>query len=111
MKTAQVTVLFLSGAALLSCASPKITKHEAATLPPYALCKEYKRWSDAYASPAVDVDRERTAESLKMLYAIINERNIDCHKELQIDTAKPERKGNSIVNCFPNQATGGITCF
>jgi hypothetical protein len=110
MKIARATII-ISSVALLSCVSPKITKQEASELPPYTLCKEYRRWSDTYASPAADVDRKKTAESLKMIYEVISKRNIDCNKELQIEATPSTSEEKSMINCIPNQVTGGITCF
>lgn len=49
---------------------------------------------------------------LKLLSAEINRRGIDCPKILSSTGATDKNSRQPrIVNCFPNQATGGVTCF
>lgn len=111
MKNTKVICFVCISIFLTSCVSPNITKESASKLPPYPLCKEYKKWSDVYAGNTADVDKEKTAEKLRMMYEVIKEREIDCNKELLIDIENTKSNKKSIVNCVPNQFTGGITCF
>ncbi len=81
-----------------------------------SLCEQQKFNSDQLALSwglrAGGRSIESIQSDLKLLSAEITKRQIDCPKILSSSTTNNKVNGKSkIVNCFPNQATGGVTCF
>jgi len=95
---------------LVGCAAPSITPETADKLPPYTLCKEYRHWSDIYAAPT-GYSKESILKRLNVIYASVKKRKLDCKSELRNDSKKIAPVRKRPMNCFPNAATGGVTCL
>ena len=110
-------IILLVTLSMYGCAAPTIKQETADSLPPYTLCQEYKNSSKMYVmgSAASGYSQKSVTERLMVVYSAIQERDIDCKSELSIDALdQPKSRSKSkskMVNCVPNEATGGVTCL
>ena len=108
----KLIILFLT-LSIYGCSAPAINQDAADSLPPYTLCKEYKKWSEVYVagSAMTGYTEKSVTERLNVVYSAIKKGDIDCKAELAIDANDQPKTQSKMVNCFPNQATGGVTCL
>ncbi len=83
-----------------------LSQEEAMLLAPANLCSRYNLWSLRLEYPAASTgySRESVIARIKVLKAAVESRSIECPTETH------GRNPSRVVNCFPNEVTGGVTC-
>ncbi len=100
-------VLFVSVLLITACQAPRLTDEEASLLSPETLCAEYNRWSQVLAlGPERDLyERDSVVDRVRVLKNEAENRNVVCSDVF------PQIRRSGFIHCFPNEATGGITCI
>lgn len=91
-----------------SCAAP-INTADLPDMPPLALCQSYEKYSRLYtvSEGMGEAHKKAMLTSAKALYSEIEKKDINCQSVM----LPPPQKKDGVKNCFPNTATGGISCL